>query len=683
MNFKYTYVLKSLILTAFFLVFSNVAANAATFVVTTTADTLDATAGNGICADSGGNCSLRAAITESNALAGADIITLPAGTYTITIAEASDNANANGDFDITSDITINGAGSGTTFVEAATAPGVATGRVFHIRGLAAANTIVANLNGMTIRNGRYPNNTFVAGVRVDQGTNHNVTLDNVIVSGNLNATNGGGVGISGATTPTLTISNSTITGNGVGSNVAGTGANGAGLFINSISTVIISNTTISNNVSNNAIAASASSVFGGGIFIGGGGGTTTITNSSITGNSATVSGSGATALAFAGGIYNQQSTLTMTNSSVTNNSVSNTAVPNNAVHGGIRTLASTVAASTTLTNCTISGNTAVAEGGGIVNISSGAANSTTTITGSTISGNSATGATGNGGGIENFATSTGLGVVNVTNSTVSGNSAANGGGSWNSGTTATINYNFATIASNTSATLGGGLFQNTTGATNLKNSIVADNTAPMGPDISGTITSQDYNHVEDTSGGTFLINESGKETKIPVAEFLALANDVTGTDPALGALANNGGTTNTHLPSNLSPVTNTIPNGTNDCGTTITTSQNAAIRPQQTSCEKGAAERLAPLAANASISGRIAAANGIGIRNAVITVSGGTLAQPLRIRTGAFGYYSIQDLEVGQTYVLTVNSKRFTFTNPSRVITLNENLDEIDFISEQ
>ena len=97
----------------------------------------------------------------------------------------------------------------------------------------------------------------------------------------------------------------------------------------------------------------------------------------------------------------------------------------------------------------------------------------------------------------------------------------------------------------------------------------------------------------------------------------------------------------------------------------------------------GADEALAPLAANASISGRITAADGIGIRNAVITVSGGTLAQPLRIRTGAFGYYSIQDLEVGQTYVLTVNSKRFTFTNPSRVITLNENLDEIDFISEQ
>ena len=63
----------------------SVNASAAIFVVNTTADTQDAVAGDGICADSGGACSLRAAITEANALAGADIITLPVGTYTTTL----------------------------------------------------------------------------------------------------------------------------------------------------------------------------------------------------------------------------------------------------------------------------------------------------------------------------------------------------------------------------------------------------------------------------------------------------------------------------------------------------------------------------------------------------------------------------------------------------------------------
>ena len=48
---------------------------AATFVVDSTSDTNDVTPGNGICADVNGACTLRAAIQESNALAGTDTIT--------------------------------------------------------------------------------------------------------------------------------------------------------------------------------------------------------------------------------------------------------------------------------------------------------------------------------------------------------------------------------------------------------------------------------------------------------------------------------------------------------------------------------------------------------------------------------------------------------------------------------
>ena len=66
-------------------------ANAAIFVVDTTADTQDASPGNGACADAGGMCSLRAAITEANALAGADVITLPAGTYTQSLTAANED----------------------------------------------------------------------------------------------------------------------------------------------------------------------------------------------------------------------------------------------------------------------------------------------------------------------------------------------------------------------------------------------------------------------------------------------------------------------------------------------------------------------------------------------------------------------------------------------------------------
>jgi large repetitive protein len=73
---------------------------------------------NGVCATESGACTLRAAIQESNALSGADIITLPAGTYTLTIPGAEEEFAATGDLDILDDLTINGAGAAVTIIDA-------------------------------------------------------------------------------------------------------------------------------------------------------------------------------------------------------------------------------------------------------------------------------------------------------------------------------------------------------------------------------------------------------------------------------------------------------------------------------------------------------------------------------------------------------------------------------------
>lgn len=673
-------------------------ANAATFVVNDVNDVQDATAGNGVCETALGNgvCTLRAAITEANALAGADIITLPAGIYTITLAGAADNTNVAGDFDINTDITINGAGAGTTIVQAAASRGVATERVFHIRFIAPGTTAV--INDLTVRYGRYTTaaGTFGAGVRVDVGAAI-ATLNRVVVTENDDGTSGGGLAVSGATGATLTLNSCTISNNTSGGTAAGSSI-GAGIMGNSVATINVNNSTITGNtgsntsttvsvsaggissigtlnitdsmITNNTVTSSGSNTFSGGIHVTAG--TTTITGSTISGNASTVTaGAGA---GFAGGVYNQQATVSITNSTVSGNTASQ-------FHAGIRTLASTTAvANTTITNSTVSGNTSVGEGGGVVNIAGATFNSTTNITGSTISGNMATSVTSLGGGVENFTVSTGLGVVNLTNSTVSGNRSNNGAGVYNSGTTATSNLNFTTVASNIATTNGGGLFQDINGITNLRNSIVGDNAATTGPDIFGTITSQDYNHVENTSGGTFLV-ESGKESMLITTSFLPLPNDVTGTDPQLAALANNGGTTLTHLPGMLSPVTNTIPNGTNDCGTVIITSQNAVMRPQQAACEKGSAEIMGPTAANVSIGGRVLTANGGGIRNAIVIISGGGLTQPRYANTGTFGFYQFDDLEVGDTYIVSIQSKRFTFTNPNIILTPKDNVADANFLA--
>lgn len=94
-----------------------------------------------------------------------------------------------------------------------------------------------------------------------------------------------------------------------------------------------------------------------------------------------------------------------------------------------------------------------------------------------------------------------------------------------------------------------------------------------------------------------------------------------------------------------------------------------------------AGEPLAPTAAGVSISGRVLTADGRGIRNARIVVTGNTLVEPLYAQTSTFGYYTIEGLRAGETYVVTVNSKRFLFSTPSRVITALDNVTELDFIA--
>ncbi|CAN5522130.1 hypothetical protein BH10ACI3_BH10ACI3_18250 [soil metagenome] len=93
-------------------------------------------------------------------------------------------------------------------------------------------------------------------------------------------------------------------------------------------------------------------------------------------------------------------------------------------------------------------------------------------------------------------------------------------------------------------------------------------------------------------------------------------------------------------------------------------------------------EFLAPTAANASISGRVLTADGSGLRNAEVTITGNSLTTPRRVTTSSFGYYSVDGLQVGETYVVTVGSKRFTFQAPSQVISLVDSVTDADFVAE-
>jgi hypothetical protein len=117
-----------------------------------------------------GKCSLRETIINANtdsdttggdcaAGNGADIIGLPRGTYTLAIAGTGEDAALTGDLDITSGLTIVGAGQGTTVID-----GNSVDRVIHILG-----SIVVNLSDVTIQNGELFSGPTTNGRTTDGG----------------------------------------------------------------------------------------------------------------------------------------------------------------------------------------------------------------------------------------------------------------------------------------------------------------------------------------------------------------------------------------------------------------------------------------------------------------------------------------------------------------------------------
>ncbi|MFN9720936.1 MAG: PKD domain-containing protein [Planctomycetota bacterium] len=106
-------------------------------------DNPDTNPGDGRAADVNGLRTLRAAVMESNASVGSDVIVLQAGTYTLSRGGAFEEGGLTGDLDVTGNLVIRGAGAGLTVIDAAFLD-----RVFHVHPGA-----VLTLEGLTIKNG--------------------------------------------------------------------------------------------------------------------------------------------------------------------------------------------------------------------------------------------------------------------------------------------------------------------------------------------------------------------------------------------------------------------------------------------------------------------------------------------------------------------------------------------------
>ncbi len=90
---------------------------------------------------------------------------------------------------------------------------------------------------------------------------------------------------------------------------------------------------------------------------------------------------------------------------------------------------------------------------------------------------------------------------------------------------------------------------------------------------------------------------------------------------------------------------------------------------------------ITPSAASASVSGRILTPGGRGIGDAIITLEGFGQSDRRVVRTNAFGFFNFADVEVGGTYVVSVSSRRYRFEPSSRLISVVDQVTDLDFFS--
>ncbi len=275
---------------------SKLAIAAGPFTVTTTNDTHDANTGDGICADGNGACSLRAALEQANASGGSTSISLPAGTYNLSLGDLIAGTQAN------TTITIDGAGSASTTINQ-----TQTGLMVFNVDFNFLDNVVFSLNGVTVSGGSEnendPNGFGGDGGAILAGgpAGNEVTLNNDVFSGNYcspvsNAgCSGGAISMTGG--GSLTITDSTFSGN-IASKNSGFGGGGAIYYDNGGTTdsVSITGSTFANNVAENTNG------IGGALFLAGGTGSNfTIDNNTFTGNHANADG---------GAIYQPSGSLT-------------------------------------------------------------------------------------------------------------------------------------------------------------------------------------------------------------------------------------------------------------------------------------------------------------------------------------------------------------------------------------
>lgn len=475
-----------------------IGAMGATFTVTNTNDS--------------GAGSLRDAINQANTNAQADTINFDpaffnvARTITLTSGEIAIGPDGTNPGRL---VTINGPGANLLTIS-----GNNASRIFLLGPQFNANV---TMNGMTLRNGNGVSDVSSGnGGAIFANVAANLTLNSLVIRNNIVTAVASGGALYSNGSNNVVINDSLITENSAYSI--------GGMYIDNIqeNRFTMRNTIVSNNTASNSDFGAMSINRG----------TNVIENCQITGNVATISFGGInvfqpvrldvsdTIISGNDGRQNNVGGLSTDGGGIVN--LRRLTVSNNMGTGiSVRQVGGIF----TLIDSTVSGNTLrdysgfLGEGGGGI-ITSGESTAPIKIINTTISGNTVPDV---GGGIYNF--TFGLELINstVVNNTVTNTGGFTGGGGIYDGEQLRSGGN-------------GFLFR-----VKLQNSIIAGNSAAIGPDLRSGFDSAGYNIIGNTA------NTNGST---------ANTGDLFNVNPQVGALANNGGPTQTHALLAGSPAIN-------------------------------------------------------------------------------------------------------------------------------
>lgn len=490
-------------------------ASAATFTVNSlndgAPDVCDSTTTDG--------CTLRDAINDANSNGESDVITFAAGlTGTITLDPAQGQLNVN------NAVSIEGPGA-----SALTVSGGDATRIFNV-----SSSGPVGISGLTLAHGKTGGN----GGALYASTRTDVTIANSTISSNQASSSGGGLGSAGHLTVT-------------GSLVEGNTTQGAGGGIWASHGLDVSSSTISGNTAG---------VAGGGIASTGKYAQSDIADSVISGNTA-ATGGGISIAQFSkyepAGSIKHAVKSTISGSTISGNKATQAG-------GGVDVPLLGDGDHLTISHSTLSGNDATsadatAWGGGIHfgNTCYGAVDGEFTTSDTTISGNTAN--VGGGVSVGGNPSSSCRSVISLSTPELgAATNAASATGTAAVGKNGSIEFGNSTIASNSASSDGGGVYLNqyessgdgsplTSPTIALTSTILADNSAGG--------AANDADRADGSQSGgldtTFSLVENPGDA--PVQKSPA-GSTIIGVDPQLGPLGNNGGPTQTQVPSNVSPV---------------------------------------------------------------------------------------------------------------------------------